>query len=254
MKKVLLLSIALLGLAATVAMADSMNLGYACRTSANTAAAATNEFSPVASAAAVGGTCDDGVSYTATKGFVCSFKNTTTMTGWGGCHVVVNIQTQTVPLPDFWAVGAGGCNAGALSCPNIVVAAANCTNMYTVAPTDNQNDNNNLTMDVATGRVMMDSYHSRNLTQVDLPPPTSTGGYLANNVRMAPGTPDLCAGCDVPACVSLSQVEYFSFTDNRTITTPELQTFVTWNGGTANCAGSVPTKNSTWGKVKALYR
>lgn len=249
MKKVLLLSIAVLGLAATVAMADTMNIGYACRTAANNAAAATNDFNTGGA-----GVCDDGVSYTATKGFVCSFKNTTTMPGWGGNHVVVNIQTQTVPLPDFWAVGSGGCNVGALSCPNIAVAATNCTNMYTVAPADGQNDNNNLTMDVATGRVMMDSYHTRNLTQVDLPPPTSTGGYLANNVRMAPGTPDACAGCDVPACISLSLTEYFSLADNRQITQPELRTFLTWNGGTPNCAGSVPTKNSTWGKVKALYR
>ena len=249
MKKVPLLTIAVLGLAATVAMADSMNLGYACRTVANNNLPATNDFN-------TGGTsvCDDGVSYTETKGFVCSFMNTTTMPGWSGCHVMLDIEPETGPLPDFWAVGAGGCNAGALSCPNTVVNATDCTNMYTVAPTDGQTDFSNISMDVANGRVLMDSYHYRNLTQIDLPPPTSAGGYLANNVRMAPGTPGACSGCDVPVCIVLTTVEYFSLTDIRTIYTPGLRSVITWNGGWPPCYRGDPTKNSTWGGVKALYR
>jgi hypothetical protein len=247
MKKVLLLTIALLGLAATLAMADSMNMGYVCRQAANTATATTNDFNTGGA-----GVCDDGVSYTATKGFVCSFKNDTEMLNWGGTHVIVSIQTQTVPLPDFWNMA--GCNAGALSAPNIVTSATNCQNMYIVTPTDAQSDNNQVTVDVATGRVIMDSFHVRNTTQITLPLPTQAGGYLANNIRMAPGTPDVCAGCADPACVILQSLEYFSTSVTRTITTPELRAFVTWNGGTTNCPGSTPTKNSTWGRVKALYR
>jgi hypothetical protein len=250
MKRVAILGAALLGLAATMAVADTMNLGYACRTAANTGAAATNEFDTNAT-----GPCNDGVSYTATKHFVCSFKNTTLMPGWAGCHVVIDIQiAENFPFPDFWAVGAGGCNDGALSAPNVVADATNCTNMYTVAPADGQTDSNNIFMDVATGRVRMDSYHTRNVSQVDLPVPASSGGYLANNIRMAPGTPDVCAGCDVPACILLTTVEYFSVQDIRTINTPEYRSFVTWNGGATNCIHGDPIKNSTWGKVKALYR
>ena len=256
MKTVPLLTIAVLGLTATVAMADTMNLGYACRTAANNALASTNEFNTGGA-----GVCDDGVSYTMTKSFVCSFKNTTTMLGWGGTRVVIKIQTTWEnQLPDFWAVGDGGCNSGALTHPKVVVdAGPDCTNMYTGAPAGEQGDTTEVRMGSYNGRVEIDSYHWRSLLtgpgeQIDLPPPTSPGGYLATNILMAPGTPDLCAGCAAPACVVLDQLEYYSLSDNRIIYTPEFRNWVTWNGGTSNCPGAVPTKNSTWGKVKALYR
>jgi hypothetical protein len=256
MKKLLLLTIALLALGAATAIADSMNLGYACRVSTNNTLATTNDFSPVAAAAAAGGTCDDGISYTATKGFIASFKTTTDMPNWGGTHILLTVQTNT-PMPDFWNVAAGGCASrlGTVSCPNTVVSGgANCVNMFVATPTDNQSDNNAVTVDAASGRVVVNSFHVRNTTTVLLAANSNLGGYLANNVRVAPDGADVCAGCDAPACVTLDQVEYFSASDNRTITTPELRAFLTWNGGTVNCPGSTPTKNSTWGRVKALYR
>ena len=100
MKKVLLLTIAVLALGATLAVADSMNMGYACRVSTNNGLATTNDFSPVAAAAAVGGLCNDGISYTATKGLVCSFKIDALFPAWGGTHSTVDIQTAA-PLPDL---------------------------------------------------------------------------------------------------------------------------------------------------------
>jgi len=249
MKKVLLLTIAVLALGATLAVADSMNMGYACRVSTNNASVATNDFNTGGA-----GVCDDGVSYTATKGLVCSFKNTATMLGWGGTHVMVDIQT-TAPMPDFWNVGTGGCRNGSLSCPNVIVAAgANCTNMFTVAPADGQTDNNFINVFPATGRINVSAYHVRNTTQVDLPPPTSSGGYLSENVRIDANGADVCAGCEAPACMVLNATEYYSLQDNAQIFNPELRNWVTWNGGGANCPGSTPTQNSTWGKVKALYR
>src|SRR5580765_4461099 len=187
MKKVLLLTIAVLALGATLAVADSMNLGYACRVSTNNATATTNDFNTGGA-----GVCDDGVSYTATKGLVCSFKNTATMLGWGGTHVMVDIQT-TSPLPDFWNVGTGGCRLGSVSCPNVIVAAgANCANLFTVAPADGQSDNNFINVNAATGRVNVNAYHVRNTTQVDLPPPTTSGGYLSENIRIDANAADIC--------------------------------------------------------------
>jgi hypothetical protein len=128
MRTALLLAIAGLALIATLAAAaDTINLGYACRTSANNFSASTNDFSTGGA-----GVCSDGVSYTATKNLVCSFKNTTTLPGWGGTHVDLNIQTAPgAPLPDFWNIAACGCRQGAVYSPQTIVdAGANCTNPF----------------------------------------------------------------------------------------------------------------------------
>jgi len=250
MKPVLLLTIAALALGATLAAADSMNLGYACRVTTNNATATTNDFNTGGA-----GVCNDGVTYTATKGLVCSFKNDALFPGWGGTHVTVDIQT-TAPMPDFWNVGTGGCRLGSLSCPNVIVGAgANCANMFTVAPADDQTDDNFINVNVAIGRVNVSAYHVRNTTQIDLPPPSTSGGYLAENIRIDANGADVCAGCDAPACMVLNATEYYSLQDNRQIFIPDLRNFVTWNGGTTpNCTIPDPIRNSTWGKVKALYR
>jgi len=249
MKMALLLPIAGLALGATVAVADSINLGYACRVAANTAAAATNDFS-------TGATCSDGVSYTATKNLVCSFKNTTTMPGWGGTAVYVTIQTGG-SLPDFWNVGAGGCRQGAVFTPQMIVdAGANCTNPFPVGP-NAQLDASYISADVPTGMVRFTAFHylADTTSLPDLPPSTASGGYLANNILITPTGADICHGCDAPACMFLNEVDYYSLTDNRQIFTPELRSFVSWNGGfVPNCIIGSPAKNSTWGKVKALYR
>jgi len=117
MKIALLLPIAGLALGATLAAADTMNLGYACRTAANTNTASTNDF-----------VCSDGASYVETKNLVCSFKNDTTMPGWAGTAVYLSIQTLA-PLPDFWDIATGGCRQGAVFSPKTIVdAGPNCTN------------------------------------------------------------------------------------------------------------------------------
>jgi hypothetical protein len=249
MKIGLVLPIAGLALGATLAAADTMNLGYACRVSSNTSAASTNDFNTGGS-----GVCDDGVSYIATKSLVCSFKNTTTMTGWSGTFVMVDIQTLA-PLPDFWNVGAGGCRQGAVFSPKTIVdAGANCTNPFAAVPADAVIDTAAIRVDVATGRVNLLSYHYIPPTTSlgDLPPPSATGGYLANNILIAPSGADVCPGCDAPACIVLTEVDYFSLTDIRIVNTPELRNWVTWNGGVVCYID--PVRNSTWGRIKALYR
>lgn len=254
MKKLTLMAFALLTLGATAAMAqDTMNLGYVCRTAANTSAAATNDFNTSAV-----GPCDDGASYTTIKRILSSFKNATSMTDWAGTSVAIDIATATTPLPDFWAIQPSGCRDGAMAIPTVMSTsgATGCTNPFVLAPTDpaGQGETNGITADVATGRVRIKSFHIRASVGVNLPPPASAGGYIANNFALAPDGADVCAGCADPACIVLNQVEYYSGNENRQIHQPELRNYLIWNGGSPNCPGATPTKSSTWGQVKALYR
>jgi hypothetical protein len=71
-----------------------------------------------------------------------------------------------------------------------------------------------------------------------------------------------CAGCDVPVCLVLNLVRIAQLpgTPGGDIDVVDPHTtgnWVTWQGGDVGgigCPGVVPVKNTTWGKVKSLYR
>jgi hypothetical protein len=257
MKKWLLMTAALMALASTVAFADGMNLswGTGCRTATNNLSAATNDFTPIMP-------CDDGSSPWVTKRIVMSFKNTSTLLQFAGTTVVLDVQVAGSPLADFWNFGPGGCADGMIAGATVVANGVNCTNPYTLTPTDpaGQTDLSNIQVDALNSRVSYSADHVRNTLGVDLPPPVSTGGYTANNLALPYGYSDgslggPCAGCDVPACFGLVSVVYFSLTESRVINAPDLRNNITWAGGVgANCPGGTLTRSATWGQVKALYR
>jgi len=251
MKKLLLMTAVLLTVGAVAAMADTVNLGFACRTAANNATAATNDYSPGGV-----GVCDDAAT-AVDKRLVCSFKNSTVLTGFGGTQVTIDIDVAGGTISPFWEVGAGGCRDGALSAPATLstVSATGCTNTFTVGGADPLGQNDTPDIIAQNGRIHYRAIHVRKTTVVDLPPPTSAGGYIANNVLLAmAGNDGTCAGCEQPACLVLNEVQYFSTQEVRYVVQPELRNWITFQGGNGTCPGATPTRNSTWGRVKALYR
>jgi len=255
MKKLLLMTVALVALGSSVAMADSMNLAWGvCRTAANHGTASTNNFAPTVP-------CEDPGNAWTTRRIVASFKNTTPMTAWGGTTVRIDMLVGVTPIPDFWNVGAGGCRDGALSGPTVAInpsPTTNCINPYILVAPDpgGQTNLESIQINAAGSRIRYEADHVRNTVQVDLPVPASPGGYLANNLALTSDFNDGCLGCDQPVCLVLNQVDYFSLTEKRSITTPELQAHTTWNGGAVpgTCPQATPTRSATWGAVKALYR
>lgn len=75
-----------------------------------------------------------------------------------------------------------------------------------------------------------------------------------------------CTGCQVPVCVVFNSVKVTTqvAANDRTVAGPTNgidSNFATWQGGGApatprgnGCPAATPTKNSTWGSVKSLYR
>ncbi len=69
-----------------------------------------------------------------------------------------------------------------------------------------------------------------------------------------------CAGCSAPACLVFNSVIIRRFPgslwEEATVTTEEVAgaARVTWQGGLGADCAAVPTRRSTWGAVKSLYR
>lgn len=74
-----------------------------------------------------------------------------------------------------------------------------------------------------------------------------------------------CAGCDVPVCLVLNSINVVALdnVEQRFLATPTGPgtNFVTWQGGGVpvtprgtGCPAATPSRRSTWGSVKSLYR
>lgn len=84
-----------------------------------------------------------------------------------------------------------------------------------------------------------------------------------NRKTVGPGS---CTGCQTGVCIVFNSLECMTNlpANNRIITGPTNGTdsnYCTWQGGgspvvgtAAGCPAATPTKNATWGVVKALYR
>lgn len=93
--------------------------------------------------------------------------------------------------------------------------------------------------------------------------------YFSNNVVInnakTVGTGS-CAGCTVPACIVFNSCKVTTqiAANDRTVSGPTNGTdsnYATWQGGAGatsprgtGCGQATPTRNSTWGSVKSLYR
>jgi hypothetical protein len=74
-----------------------------------------------------------------------------------------------------------------------------------------------------------------------------------------------CAGCTTPVCIVLNSINVVAQdnVEERLLSTPTApgSNFITWQGGgnpsaggTIGCPAATPTRRSTWGSVKSLYR
>jgi len=69
-----------------------------------------------------------------------------------------------------------------------------------------------------------------------------------------------CVGCTDGACILFSQIQLAQpvGVGDATVTNPLTRNFVLWQASGAGvlggCPGATPTRNTTWGAVKSLYR
>lgn len=260
MKKMLLLTVGLLALGASVASAQLINgsvaLAYGeCRTVGTLPAA--NDFvwpnSP----------CTNPLNSGLSANMFASFKPASAMANFIGATTVLDIQVAGSTLPDFWVfdVGVSACHEAGLSGSGQIATTpgGNCQSPYAATATQTNGFGEFL---AGTNHIHWECDHSRGSGIASLPLPAATGGYVAQIVQLAWDDAvfdgNTCAGCDVPACILLQDVKCANTSGvliaDMSQVVGGVQNFVTFYGGAPNCPGAVPTKNSTWGQVKALYR
>jgi len=68
----------------------------------------------------------------------------------------------------------------------------------------------------------------------------------------------VCGGCQDGVCLFFSDLILYQPTGtpggNLEMTNQDKLSFVIWQGGIPVCLGAEPTRHSTWGQVKSLYR
>jgi opacity protein-like surface antigen len=244
MKKLLLLSSALLVLTASAASAQ-VNLSWNNCIGVGTAAMNMNYA------------CDgSGAIHKA----VMSWKNPVGMAEFVGIQAVVDIQTSSPVLPDFWRRGSLECAEGNVDFPaslSGIGGAGVCNNVWAGGLTGGGYEYQSGFGGPGRARVRL--AFSR-----DTPVATAYGAnYLAGVINMLT-TKDIdtglgvCDGCQIPGCLVLNSVELFAVAgapvEEYTMHLPDQRNWITWQGGDPSCVGATPTHNRTWGSVKSLYR
>ncbi len=179
-----------------------------------------------------------------------------------GVFAVIGLVTNQPVLSDWWAFQSGGCRAGAISADaNFVLGPSNCLDPWGGAAlggmsyaAGNQAPNRaqiKAVFAIPTW-VTSDGVSEYELARITITNAKTTGTGA-------------CAGCTDGVCLVLQMVTLSQPTGllSYTITNPLLNQYAIWQPGgstpynpygSSGCPGATPTRNTTWGGVKAIYR
>ena len=242
MKKAILLCGMLLAASATLASAAGVNLAW-------------NNCAGDAGVQNITFACNTN---TGNRGLVGSFVVDGDIPIVNGNELVVDLQSASAALPDWWQfTTAGVCRQTALS-----IAAhngANCPDMfegqasmniaaYQLAKHGLANEARILCVNAVQAAAVVTLFAGQEY---------GIARWTITNSKTV-GSPS-CTGCTVPVCIVFNSANITTdagLNDTKlTAAANPGSNFVTWQGGAGtNCPAATPTKNATWGSVKSLYR
>lgn len=242
MKKTILLAGALVVLGASVASAAGINLSWTdCGTfGAQNAVFACNSNSGSNSA-------------------VASFIAPTGINQFLGISAQIDITTDQAALPDWWKHGTGQCRGTTGLATNFdFTSNTNCVDFYVGSAAGG------FAYDVGFGTPNRARLRVQCAVPIDQAAAVSdvdeTYAFKANFLRAKTTGTGACTGCNFPACIVLNEIQLFQppeAANDPVITNPIDRQFITWQNpleGPPGCPASTPTKSTTWGQVKSLYR
>jgi hypothetical protein len=169
---------------------------------------------------------------------------------------VLDLQTNQSALTPWWNFDVG-CRAGALTADyNFLSSTGNCGDVWTGLATGGSNyisgfgsaNRGRIRLVCAVAApILVDNFTENYYFKVTYTNTKTTGTGS-------------CAGCTDGACIVFNSIELDQQPGlgNTEITNPIDRNFIVWQAGGGSVAGgcpaAVPTRNSTWGSVKSLYR
>jgi hypothetical protein len=254
-KKLLVLSSALLMFAVSVASAQDVRLRW------------NNCFGVGTNAINKNYLCDGSLNGVPQRG-VFSFTSPASMNEFVGIQGVLDFTTTEAQLPDWWRLGVGECREGNFNYPGSFTGVGNtttCLNPWTGANTgggwayyyQNKGDNPDTpTPWPGYGRIKF--AFARDNSKVLVNGTHYVAGVFSIDTFGDDGS---CAGCALPACLVQNSVELYQVSGSPPqdiyYLSAGANSYITWQGGAvpgSGCPGSTPSKSKTWGSVKALYR
>lgn len=192
--------------------------------------------------------------------------NISGLIAWGGTF---DLQVANATVDDWWKLAGGECREGGISYVfNGFTNTTTCAkNMMVASPAPLGIANWAYPADkpanwarYSPGVVRTTGFSVVGTTQYQLAIIAVDSHNTAIN---GDGTTVACAGCLDPACIVFNEVELDvpvaqQPPDGKNIiNTADQRQYITWQGGAiggAGCPLSTPTRRTSWGQVKSLYR
>lgn len=192
--------------------------------------------------------------------FVVSFRAPTGISLYISNQAIVELQSNSSPLPAWWALkGTGQCRTGAGSADaNFATGPFGCTDLWAGTASGSLASFNVGFNGANRGRMNL-VFAVPSAGAAALNPEEEYYAFkvlILNTKTIGTGS---CAGCNDGVCIVCTDLKVIqpNGTPGGTVdlTNPAEGNFVTWNGPTPEtCTGATPTKNTTWGSIKSLYR
>jgi hypothetical protein len=171
-----------------------------------------------------------------------------------GMEAVIDLQSLSASLPNFWQLGSGGCRSGALTHNfDFTLGPFNCGDPWQGVAAGGES--------YQAGFPFPNGARIKIVVAVQVPVSIDdVTEYYAFELRFsnakAVGT-GACAGCIVPVCLVLNQIKLVqpAGVGDYVVQNPILTNGASWQQYGANCPfQEVPVRATSWGAVKSLYR
>lgn len=198
---------------------------------------------------------------TGTNSVVGSFLAPAGVTAMTGNEMVIDLLTNTNPVPAWWQMfNAGSCRATALSLNLDFTANVTCTDYWAGQASGGvgayivgQGGSTDPWVNPQRVRIILVAATSP-LNAGPLTEGTEYYSFRMNISNAKTTGAGLCDGCLDPVCLVLNQVRITQpvGVGDFDVTAQGTRNTITWQGG-ISCT-TVPVKNKTWGQIKNLYR
>ena len=182
-----------------------------------------------------------------------------------GIEVVVDLQSEASPLPDWWHFEAAspqfpqpGCRAGLLDASRDFSTDHTCVNPWAGTTGDA------VVQSYTPGEPRGSSSQARILATASastgtVPTLDATDQYYALKLILSNARTSVCTGCEKTACLVLNSIwlrRPLVPNGDILLTTPGPNdaNWARWQVGTVVDCTAVPARRSSWGRIKTQYR